>query len=1200
MREHFNILKRQRTDKGFTLVEILVAISLLAIVVVLVTSLVNSTMNSASRFSNVTTTQGQVSNALNQMQKDFSSASKVTRASNNSVSVVTRENGKDVTITYFAHVPGKTNVPAGVTVTNLPDFPALIQVREGQGVTGGSSVVVKGLDLSGFADADKRHLFDYFDKANGSLDVPTSESGEAATTTTLKDISRIQFRLSAKAEGRGTPVQLESSAAVNSSSAVADSGIPGAYDGVPECPANFTVSINPSSAPQTATLEWYSPQGTTSYTIYGTDVSRSEILDPIVIADPTQLSHTITNLKWGTTYSWSIQASGPNGTSGACSPTVATVIPAEIGFANVNSLADLSRVKSGTTTENITRPAETGIPAKTVATTDRASGLRYTVARDLQNQLAWTTSYGVVGYRVYAENNLNTPLATITSAGTQYHRFTTEYGDVRSYVVRAYNAGGESYVSEPITLVSPPSASSASATDPDTSTRSTTTDSRLTISSRAANTDGFRFFKSEGTVASNVSLCSPATWNPVPSMNFSGGAANSNDATAAWGTTSCYQVVGFNDAGPGEPSTTSVMHRPGKFSILNADNEQTMRVIDTNRDVNGNAGALYLPWCWVNPAGGVNYPVDMNCKGGIGHRPDAYYALGMFGTADNQYTQLALRWDPSHNAFKNYSVTRDRIASSSQRVDQTAAKVITNNAPYVAGTPQGIKYYYEMPGSIYQFTITARAQNDLTRARTTQMLSKPDIPHHMRGNYYIKNFGSYNGSRISLNVHVSAVRGMSDSIETQTMMNGQGWKYEARGISNSYENFSSNYQTVPGVNYRYVTTILNRNLTIADGLTGSRTVNVQARSDMIGRAGYLTGFVCPPGPGSCYDADGKPQVDYGYPPQGQWWTGASSRYWSGGAANNGYQVVSSTVPTPIPDGPALNEEDKDNTCVAQQEDSSTFTRSCTYGEGIPPSPTLTATQSGTTQNITWNAWDGVTGYNVTYSINGGSPVSVERAATNRTLALTVPVGQSATINVEAFNNVAFSTNPGSLTVATAPAVPTNVTATVNNDVATVKWTASTGATRYVVQYTNGSLVYNVNVTSPTATLSGLLPGQWQIRVKSAVGTAESAFSAVRLITVAQPTGPQITGLTVYEQSGQWHNVDFNHSGGDVTYRLQVTGPGGTVDYGTYRVSGTAKKVQYFTVPLETPGQYTFTLSGVATGQTNPVSTVTTTYDYNMN
>lgn len=1185
MKEYLSKTRRRNAEEGLTLVEILVAVSLLAIVSVMVVSLINTTMNSASRFSNVTTTQGQVSNGLNQIQRDLSAASKIVAASDNAVTVLTREGGKDVQVTYFAYQQGNAaSIPAGITLTSTPTFNALIQARQTVRADGSlspsaTSIVVKGIILNGFSDPSKDHTFDYYDRTNALVPVAETTSGSSTSNVTAESINRVEFRIAAMAEGRGTPIQLESSATVNSSKTQASVGSE-FYSGVPECPTNIAVTIDPSgntNPATTAILNWYSPIGATSYTIYMTNV-RTNATDTVLITDPTVLTYRWDDLNWGDTYSWGIQANGPGGTTGLCGPAQGTIIPATINFVNINSLAALTSTNpnGASTVDNITRAAETAIPAKTVTTANNGQGLRYTVARGLTNQLSWNTTNGVVGYRIYDPTNMTAPLATITASGTQYGQLPANYGDVRTYVVRAYNAGGESFTSNTITLVSPPRASAATAADPDTSVRSTTTDSVVTIATKQANTDGFRTYKSEGFGASTQNYCNPTTWNAAPTLNFATTDGTKTDNNAAWGSNSCYRLVPFNDAGPGVASTASVLHRPGKFAITQAFNTSTMRVIDTGRDLNGGGGGLSLPWCWTDPYGRV-IANDMNCSGGYGHNYSAYYPIGMFGTADNTPTNIALRWNESSGAYKDYSVVRTRLATSQARVDQTPATSITTAAAYVSGG-QGINYNNEMPGSVYRFAITATGQNDLTRQRVTEMVTKPDIPHHMQGIYYVKNLGGYNGTRINLNVHVSAIRGLADSIRVSTLMAGQGWKYETKAISNAYETFSSNYQTTPGSNYRYATTILTR--TVNEAIPGvqasgatQRSATYTVESDSIGRVGTLVGFVCPPGPGSCNDPNGKSQVASGYP---AWWTGAPSRYWSGGSANNGSQVVSSNAAVQVPDGPQLsNEEDNSSLCVQTSEDDPQFTANCAYGTGVPPAPQVNVVQSGaTTQNFSWSSWPGITDYKVTYTVNG-TTTTVTKTATDRSLSLNVPVGTRATVSVIPSN----PTNEGPAgtgSAETAPAIPTNVQGTVTGNNINVTWNAVSGATGYTVTYTRGGTDNSVNVTGTSASLTGLAEGSYSIRVSSSAGGIQSAPSAVLIREIFPSTPSVISSVDIYKGTGTTWNVDFTHNGGTVIYNYTVTGPNGynfaSNDYTTSSAAGTI--VQYFYFTAAANGNYT--------------------------
>lgn len=1179
MKEKINQFRNRSREEGLSLVEILVAITLLAVVSIMVVTLISSTMNSANRFSNVSSSQNEVSTAASNMQKDLSNAQRVIKATNNSVTVLVRQNSKDTEVTYYAYDPTVASThPAGVVASKLPSYPALIAVRKtvSSGETG-QTIIVKGLNLEGFNQATKHHMFDYYDNANTEVAVPDITSGTSATLNTLSKIKRVEFRIAAEASGRGTPIQVESSATVNSSQVSPNSGTPETYDSVPECPTGFRVTVDTANSPRTATLNWYAPSGATSYTIYRTNISSGVEENVTTVSDPTNTTLAVPNLLWGRTYSWNIQANGPGGNSPKCSPgTSITIIPEEIGFVNINSLAALTSTKSGAGAESLQRAADGGVPAASVTTQSIASGNRYTVARNLTNQLSWgvtdtatTNGYGIVGYNLYESSNLSTPVATVNSAGTSFTQVPSVYGNVKTYVVRAYNEGGESPVSFPVTLISPPNASGFTVADPDTSTRSTTTDSVITVTSRAANTVGFRVAKNENAVASTVNLCAPSTWSSTSSnINFADN--DTQDANAAWGSTSCYRLTPFNDAGNGVASTRDVDHLPGKFTFTTITNPSIMRVIDTNRGLNGqlNAG-LNLPYCWNDRNGNAGGSQDLNCKGGATQQADAYNPVGMFGSISNTYLDVNLVWTDSKYAYKDYVVTRERIWSDN-KVDQNATVKSIHNAVYVGNDSQSLRFQNEQPGSVFEFTVTAKAENDKTRDRTTQHLTRPDIPHSFRSNYWVKDFGPYNGTKARTTVYLGAMRGGADKIISTFDMSGRlnNLEISSRNVTADYVDIDSSYQTIPGKNKRYVTTSITKNISVIDTSDASgqtrRTVSSTKESEDIGRVGEITGFRCWASDGNCSATNGVPFPD-GWP---LWWTGSPARYWSGGDAKAGSVVVGNRESVDAP-GLGLGEGDSSNECGMLQEDTAGYTNSCALGNGIPPVPTITDSISGTSHVITWSQWTGITRYEVTTKIGGAAATTVTRTPTNRTVTITVPVGQSATVSVKAFNTANDVT--ATYTAVTTPAAPTNVAASPSGTSAVVSWTAVPNASTYRVEATKLGTSTPVTATSSgtTKTITGLTPGStYQIRVVALSGTIESPKSAVVTVTLegvpAVPATPTVTA-TSGTLTASWngvakadsYTVKYIKVTGAVTETTNVTTTNATItisEAGQYKVS----------------------------------------------
>lgn len=1168
-------------EEGLTLVEILVAIALLAVVSVMVVAIINTTMNSATRFGNVSSTQTEVATASSTIQRDLSAAQKVTSASNNSVTMLLRQSNKDYEVTYFAYDPMKPlAVPPGVITAQLPDYKAVIELRKNVSDSSyGQRILVKGIDVKGFSEPSKHQMFTYYNAENDEITVPLFDNNTStAALSTLNRIERVEFRIAANAEGRGTPIQIESSATV-SGTGVTSGTSPETVDSIPACPTNIRVDFDDVNAPLDAVIEWYAPSGATSYTIYRTNVNSGVMEKSHVIPDPnTTLFVDNNETDWGRTYSWTIQANGAGGSSPQCGPIVGTVIPQVIQFVNQNSLASLTAVKANKNGESLARVAEPNLPAgETVATVNPTANARYTVARGLTNQLTWENiartegAYGATGFKVYDPANLETPVATITNAGTKNVQLPANYGDVRNYIVKAYNAGGESHTSRTIQLISPPLATPFTVVDPDTSVRSTT-DARVNMPAITANTSGFRAAKYEG-YAQNGSETCVTDMKPATQLNFiNAPSVNSSwDTNAAWGTSGCYRLTPFNDAGPGVASTNFVDHKPGKFVFTSITNPTIMNFIDETRNRYGTAGAgQSLPYCWSNPSNGT---VLGNCAGVVAdpsHNRNAYGPMGMFGRINNSYNSINVVWGNSSGAYGGYNVTRNRIASSSSP-DQNPTAKSTHPAPFVAGA-QSLRFSNEMPGSVFEFTTRATANNGKYRDRTTQHLSRPDIPHSYSGTYYTQDFGTWKGDRIKANVYVSAIRGLATSVTFGSQMPGPnpGLKVETKNISNSYETFISEYQTIRGgANYRYVQTNLNRTIqiqpaSISAGQDVQRSSPVSVVSQQVGRAGQINIIDCD----NCTGRE-QPWIEEGYP---YWVTGMSSRYWSGGYPQSGTVTPGNNNGVDAPPLPDI--APSENTCARYVEDSTNFENdpTCEPGDGIPPAPVLSSTQTGTTtHNVTWSGWNALAAYDVTTIVNGGNPVTVTKGPSERSITVNVPVGQTAEVKVIARNTFASSAE-GKITLTSTPGVPVGLNATVTDNDIYVTWTAVSGATSYEISYTTGGVTKTATSTANSTTLSNLAPGSYAIRVKAKAGQSESGLSAV--ITRAILTAPT--------------NVQATVSGTSITVSWSpVSGATG------YQVVRNGVVVNSTTSPLVltgmTAGTHNIQVRALATGSTGPLS-----------
>ncbi|MGE0042527.1 MAG: matrixin family metalloprotease [Vicinamibacterales bacterium] len=151
-----------------------------------------------------------------------------------------------------------------------------------------------------------------------------------------------------------------------------------------------------------------------------------------------------------------------------------------------------------------------------------------------------------------------------------------------------------------------------------------------------------------------------------------------------------------------------------------------------------------------------------------------------------------------------------------------------------------------------------------------------------------------------------------------------------------------------------------------------------------------------------------------------------------------------------------------------------------------------------------------TSYRVDFAAAGGGLPVARVPATATTLTVGIPAGTAGTFSatVRALNDttpgaasapVAFtigSSGPGPC--ATAPAAPAGVSASASGGVATVRWTASAGATSYIVQAgstSGGTDIYDADVGANT-TVSASVPAGFfayvQVRAVNRCGTSAAS------------------------------------------------------------------------------------------------------------
>ena len=190
----------------------------------------------------------------------------------------------------------------------------------------------------------------------------------------------------------------------------------------------------------------------------------------------------------------------------------------------------------------------------------------------------------------------------------------------------------------------------------------------------------------------------------------------------------------------------------------------------------------------------------------------------------------------------------------------------------------------------------------------------------------------------------------------------------------------------------------------------------------------------------------------------------------------------------------------------------------------PAAPTLSATAGDGQTTLTWTASTGAVSYNVkrlndNAVTNGTSTTFTDTNLTN---------GTTYNYVVSAVNSGGESaaSNQVSATPLTAPAAPTDLSATAGDAQVNLSWTAVSGATSYNLQRGTASGVYTTTIAVPSGTPTltyndaNLSNGTTYYYVVSAVNSAGSSGVSNEASAAPQGPPPTPTGLTATPAPGQ--------------------------------------------------------------------------------
>lgn len=605
-----------RSEHGFTMVEILVGIMLLAGVIAVVTStLINATQTS-DKLTRGTLNQSKLLDAVSLITRDISLSKKVEYASVDALSLRTIEEGVESNVKYFYWNGNASSIPSNAAfddvrnnISLLSSEPSIVEYRVVGSNT--SAPIVRGLIEGYNPGVNNDPLFLYFDNKNNEILAEAGDEGRIAEDK-LESIRRVQIHLNSFLEGRDKEMEIRTSASPRFMG-VETNGQAGSGTFIEK---TQTPELYGDLVPRTrvAELEWTSVAGATSYTIYKqnrlANGGISTYLDQVG-GDTTAYSDTA--VAPGETYEYFVVAQGYAGDSDPSNTIRLRVTPDPTSFVFIQP----TRGQDGSSIEG------------------------FTVARNLDNQLSWSASSGEnINYKLFKIQG-STKTLIYNGPATTYKHTGQQYGTITRYTVVPYNAtlaaptpkrvgvtGGDAPDASVVDLISPPLAPTASVTPLNDTTNPARTSpaNNIRITNVADNPTA--------TCYEYFSGSSQAT----ATSSFHRSSANQREHGVAWGTTTFYRTLACNDAGNSPMSAAIQANQiPGPFGITSLVNNigytkvrsQEERV-ESIKTVN-NEGQMTASWrsssgsrnysvsrSVINHLGGSVLPASFNYNAGVG------------------------------------------------------------------------------------------------------------------------------------------------------------------------------------------------------------------------------------------------------------------------------------------------------------------------------------------------------------------------------------------------------------------------------------------------------------------------------------------------------------------------------------------------------------------------------------------------------
>jgi prepilin-type N-terminal cleavage/methylation domain-containing protein len=677
-KERWNVLRS--SDGGFTLIETLVTVFLAGIVLSALTAAIITFSNSSQKFTESAATQETVISATTLISREISVSPTFTYASDTRVDF-TNANSEFIRYVYYDPAHPEVNLSSAVAGKNpqsVPTLtlPSLLEIRTYSNQSYSTiTVLASGIDLNQASTG--MPLFTYYNAQNQVM-------ATAVSTSSLGDITRLAIRVVADSPARATPIEVVTSVSPH------DGNVSGNATNPELAAPHATVLTGTMPRPtQAANLSWVHVAGATTYTVYRDGSAIATLTD-----DQT-LTYADAGRPWGSTQDYFVVSTGPGGSSAQSNHVSLTTVPQQPSFINIDTTA---AVANGNT-----------------------------VARDLDNGLAWTPRSGATGYKLYRGGTL-----IYTGTNTKYVDSGRAYGETNTYTVIAYNtgdnlSGGDSITSPSQVLISPPLAPTLSGTDHN--------GDRTLTWVKPTNALKYQLDRTAPTVK---------TWNIASDATLSQLDNEGIDAA-----TFSYAIRAGNDAGWSPYSNTvSLAPRPSGIVVIGQD----FSTNPATRD-----GSNYASWTaqnatcfeWKNGAGGTitqttnTYFTDSTPGYGT---TNTYYVRGCNPTGYSGWSTVVLKQPPSPFSFTSVSQTKRSGQTALVTGSQSDEAAVNQSLTLDWGDSAGATSYTTIrsgttvcsgcgssvftdggisPGNAYTYTVNAYAANGLTRSAQYNMQVAP-------------------------------------------------------------------------------------------------------------------------------------------------------------------------------------------------------------------------------------------------------------------------------------------------------------------------------------------------------------------------------------------------------------------------------------------------------------------------------------------